>query len=272
MSTYAIGDIQGCFNSFQSLLKHIEFKPLSDQLWLVGDILNRGTGSLQMLRWAHEHKHAVKMVLGNHDLHTITVAEGFAKAHRGDTLQAILEAPDRESLLTWLRHQPLLHAEGDYLMVHAGLLPQWSTSQAKLLAAEVESALQSPNYRDFLIQMYGSQPTIWIDDLQGFDRLRIITNAMTRMRICSIRGEMEFKFKGEVADIPPDWMPWFEAPNRKTSDVKILCGHWSALGLKIKENIFALDTGCLWGGQLTALQLENQQIFQVPCDLRDRPL
>ncbi len=271
MPTYAIGDIQGCFHSFQSLLKHIQFNPQADQLWLVGDIINRGTGSLEMLRWAYEHQHAVKMVLGNHDLHTITVSEGFAKAHRSDTLQTILDAADREVLLTWLRHQPLLHAEGDYLMVHAGLLPQWSVAQAKLLATEVESALQSPNYRDFLINMYGNQPTTWRDDVQGFDRLRVITNALTRMRICSLAGEMEFKFKGEVADIPQGWVPWFEAPNRETTNVKIICGHWSALGLKIKQNIFALDTGCLWGGQLTALQLDNQQIFQVPYDSRDRP-
>lgn len=271
MSTYAIGDIQGCFHSFQHLLKKIQFDPQTDQLWLVGDIINRGTGSLEMLRWAYEHRQVIRMVLGNHDLHAITVAEGFAKAHRSDTLQAILDSSEREVLLSWLRHQPLLYAEGDYLMVHAGLLPQWSTTAAKLLATEVETALQAANYRDFLVKMYGNQPTIWHDDLTGFDRLRIITNALTRMRVCSPAGEMELKFKGELADIPPGWMPWFTAPNRQTNDVKIICGHWSALGLEIKENIFALDTGCLWGGQLTALALENHQIFQVPCDLRDRP-
>lgn len=269
MSTYAIGDIQGCFHSFQRLLKHIEFNPQNDQLWLVGDIINRGTGSLEMLRWAYAHQHNVKMVLGNHDLHAITVAEGFAKPHRSDTLQSILAAPDKDTLVSWLRHQPLIYQKNDYLMVHAGLLPQWSISQAKILAGEVESALRSTHYREFLACMYGNYPTIWHEDLQGFDRLRFITNTMTRMRICSQDGELEFKHKGELADIPEGWMPWFKVPLRHSKDCKIIVGHWSALGLHIADNIFALDTGCLWGGKLTALQLETQAVFQISCDERD---
>jgi bis(5'-nucleosyl)-tetraphosphatase (symmetrical) len=271
MSTYAIGDIQGCFRSFQQVLDKIQFTPQTDQLWLVGDIVNRGTGSLEMLRWAYQHQSSIKMVLGNHDLHAITVAEGLAKVQRGDTLQDILDAPDRAALLTWLRQQPLLHTDGNFVMVHAGLLPQWSIAQSQSLATEVESALRAPNYRDFLSNMYGNQPTLWRDDLMGANRLRIITNAMTRMRICSPSGEMEFKHKGELADIPEGWLPWFEVPNRLSADHTIICGHWSALGLKLSHNICALDTGCFWGGQLTALNLENRQIVQVPCDECDTP-
>ncbi len=271
MATYAIGDLQGCFHSFQKLLHQIAFDPAQDELWLVGDLVNRGAGSLPVLRWMLAHQHCVKAVLGNHDLHALVVAEGFVKAHRGDTLQAILDAPDREALLHWLRHQPLMHADQGYAMVHAGLLPQWSLDQALALAGEVEQALRGADYRDFLAQMYGNYPESWSEELAGMDRLRMITNAMTRLRVCSQEGRMDFKFKGELADIPSGFVPWFDVKQRQSAEATIIFGHWSALGLQQRPNLFALDTGCLWGGQLTALRLHDQKLFQVDCSLQDEP-
>ena len=272
MATYAIGDIQGCFHSFQSLLKKIQFNPVSDKLCLVGDLINRGAGSLEVLRWMFEHQSSIVTVLGNHDLHTLVVAEGFVSAHRSDTIQALLDAPDAEELLTWLRHQPLLHFEHDHLIVHAGLLPQWTATQAQSLAGEVHRVLRADNYREFLKHMYGNQPAQWDDALTGWDRLRVITNAMTRLRICSQTGEMEFKFKGELVNRPDGYAPWFEISSRASADTPIIFGHWSALGLHIANNVYALDTGCLWGGNLTALRLEDKTVFQVPCHVDDAPI
>ncbi|MBC7756254.1 MAG: symmetrical bis(5'-nucleosyl)-tetraphosphatase [Bdellovibrio sp.] len=270
MRIYAIGDIQGCYHAFMALLSRLEFKPTQDKLWLVGDLINRGSGSLEVLRWCYQHQNVIKIVLGNHDLHALAVAYGLKPAHKGDTLQAIIEAPDRAELLTWLRYQPLLLAESGYVMVHAGLLPQWTMAKALSLASEVETALQGASYLDFFANMYGSLPNSWRDDLTGMDRLRVITNAMTRMRICTASGEMEFAFKGELQDIPAGYMPWFDVPTRVSKDATILCGHWSALGLKQRANIIALDTGCLWGGQLTAFCLETKKITQVNHDARDK--
>jgi len=269
MATYAIGDLQGCYHALQDLLKNIQFDPQADKLWLVGDLINRGSGSLEVLRWVYRHRSNVVTVLGNHDLHTLVVAEGFVAPHRSDTLDELLAAPDRDDLLTWLRHQSLVHYEHGYLMVHAGLLPQWTVQQALALGAEVEAALRSDNYRDFLVKMYGNQPARWSNKLEGIDRLRIITNAMTRLRICTEKGDMEFKFKGELEDIPDGYMPWFEVPTRKSRDNTIVFGHWSALGLQQRPNLFALDTGCLWGGKLSALRLEDMQVFQVPSNPQD---
>ena len=271
MATYAIGDIQGCYQSFQQLLERIDFNFSRDRLWLVGDIINRGSGSLQTLRWIYQHQAAVTMVLGNHDLHALAVAEGFVSPHRHDTLQSILAAPDRMELLHWLRHQPMIHAADGYLMVHAGLLPQWDVGQALALGAEVESALRDEGYRDFLANMYGNQPAYWDEDLRGMDRLRLITNAMTRLRACTIDGHMDFRFKGELGDMPAGLMPWFELPDRRSRDTDILFGHWSAMGLQRRPHLFALDSGCLWGGQLTAMRLQDRQIFQVDCDPKDAP-
>lgn len=271
MATYAIGDIQGCFYSFQQLLNTIRFDDGRDRLWLVGDIVNRGAGSLEVLRWVYQHQPVVDMVLGNHDLHTLAVAEGFVKAHRSDTIRPILDAPDRKQLLNWLRRQPLLHANDDYVMVHAGLLPQWNRNQALALAGEVESALRGEFYRDFLARMYGNKPDQWSPRLFGMDRLRVITNAMTRLRVCSQEGVMDFEFKGELEDIPDGMVPWFDVDTRRSEDFPIIFGHWSALGLKQRPNLYALDTGCLWGGKLTAMRLEDKQIFQVPCSPQDAP-
>mgnify|MGYP000043478833 CR=1 FL=1 len=271
MATYAIGDIQGCFNAFQDLLAEINFDQTHDTLWLVGDIINRGSGSLEVLRWCYGHQKNIRMVLGNHDLHALVVAHGIVKAHRGDTLDEILAASDGEKLLLWLRCQPMIYHESNHLMVHAGLLPQWRVDDALLYAREVEQMLRSDNYLAFLKAMYGNWPTVWHASLDGMDRLRMITNAMTRLRVCSADGEMEFSFKGELTDIPENFMPWFDVPNRASKDTTIIFGHWSALGLQSRNNVYALDTGCLWGGQLTALNLETKQISQVPCNVKDAP-
>ena len=270
MATYAIGDIQGCYHAFLALLARISFNSKQDKLWLVGDLINRGSGSLEVLRWCHQHQENLKIVLGNHDLHALAVAHGVKPAHRGDTLQALLDAPDSDALLTWLRHQPLIIVNDEYVMVHAGLLPQWTINDALSHAKEVETVLQGAAYQDFLRDMYGNTPNFWHDDLLGIERLRAITNAMTRMRICTEEGALEFDFKGELQDIPAGYLPWFDVASRKSNDTQIICGHWSALGLQQRANIFALDTGCLWGGKLTAMCLETQKITQAPSDSRDK--
>jgi bis(5'-nucleosyl)-tetraphosphatase (symmetrical) len=272
MTTYVIGDVQGCYHSLMHLLEAVKFNSSKDKLWFVGDVINRGAGSLEVLRWLYAHQGQVQMVLGNHDLHTLVVAEGFVKAHRSDTLDALINAPDAKLLINWLRAQPLAHMEHGFLMVHAGLLPQWTAQHAMRLAQEVETALQAKNYRDFLANMYGNTPDSWHDDLQGWDRLRVITNAMTRLRICSEQGVMEFKFKGTLKQLPNDLMPWFKIPQRASRDTPIVFGHWSALGLMQDANVFSLDTGCLWNGNLTALRLEDRSIFQVPCSQQDQPI
>jgi bis(5'-nucleosyl)-tetraphosphatase (symmetrical) len=264
MATYAIGDIQGCHASLQQLLHKIKFDPSVDQIWLVGDLVNRGSGSLAVLRWAKAHEGSVISVLGNHDLHALVVYEGFVAAHRLDTLDELLTAPDAPSLFNWLRQQKLAYTRDDFLLVHGGVLPQWSTTQVVELAGEVEHALRSENYRDFLRQMYGNQPDSWRNDLSGMDRLRVITNALTRLRVCTADGTMEFKFKGKLTDVPQGYHAWFDLPARASQDSTIIFGHWSALGLLLRDNIIALDTGCLWGGNLTALRLQDRQLFQVP--------
>lgn len=265
MATYAIGDIQGCFSSFNHLLEEIGFNPARDQLWLVGDIINRGPDSVAILRWAKQHEASLRVVLGNHDLHALAVAEGFVPPHRSDTLQALLEAPDRDELLTWLRHRSMAYGEGEYLMIHAGLLPQWESEQVLDLAQEVEAALRGSDYRNFLAHMYGNLPDRWEEGVRGMDRLRVVTNVLTRLRVCSADGVMDFRFKGELDKIPDGLMPWFEVPGRKATDKTLLFGHWSALGLMMRDNLIALDTGCLWGGQLSAVRLEDRRLFQVPC-------
>ncbi|UCV14920.1 symmetrical bis(5'-nucleosyl)-tetraphosphatase [Quatrionicoccus australiensis] len=266
MATYAIGDIQGCFDSLQQLLAKCAFDPARDRLWLVGDLVNRGPRSLETLRFVRSLGKAALTVLGNHDLYLLMVAEGGAKARgKDDTLQPILDAPDCAELLDWLRQQPLCHVEDDYCMVHAGLLPQWSIKKARKLAREVEAALQGEQYREFIANMWGSQPDRWSDDLEGWPRLRAVVNAMTRMRFCSADGVMDFKVKGELARAPAGYMPWFEVPGRKSAKSVLVTGHWSALGFRLSDNMLALDSGCLWGGHLTAVRLEDRQVFQVDC-------
>jgi bis(5'-nucleosyl)-tetraphosphatase (symmetrical) len=272
MATYAIGDIQGCYYAFQALLARIKFDVQVDQLWLVGDLINRGNGSLEVLRWCYAHQDSLKIVLGNHDLHALVVAHGITAAHKSDTFDALFAADDRDILLDWLRHQRLIYQEDNYLMVHAGLLPQWTAEQSMQYAAEVETALQADNYLDFLTHMYGNLPNKWSDTLTGFNRLRTLTNAMTRLRVCTAQGEMEFKFKGELQDVPFGYMPWFDVPTRATQEVQVIFGHWSALGLQQRKNVYALDTGCLWGGQLSAMNIHTKVVTQVPSHSLDQPL
>lgn len=266
MATYAIGDIQGCFASFRRLLSACSFDPAKDRLWLVGDLVNRGPQSLETLRYVRNLGDAAITVLGNHDLYLLMVAFGAArKRSADDTIQAILDAPDRDQLLDWLRHRPLCHTEGEYCLVHAGLLPQWTTQQARALAGEVEAALQAGDHADFIRNMWGSEPAAWSEDLTGWARLRVIVNAMTRMRFCTLDGVMEFATKGEVTNAPPGHQPWFEAPGRQSAGQVVVFGHWSALGLKLLPNLLALDSGCLWGNRLTAVRLEDRRVFQVAC-------
>lgn len=265
MATYAIGDIQGCFDSLQQLLERIAFDPAKDRLWQVGDLVNRGPQSLATLRWAKELGDALVTVLGNHDLHLLAVAAGAETPKRNDTFHDVLEAPDRDELLDWLRRRPLMHIENGFTLVHAGLLPQWSIAQARELAAEVERVLRSDSYRDFFAHMYGNRPDHWRDDLQGMDRLRVIVNGMTRLRFCTPEGKMEFAHKGLVENRPEGFLPWFEVEERASRDGFVICGHWSALGLRLEPDFAALDSGCLWGGQLTAMRLEDRQVFQVDC-------
>lgn len=265
MATYAIGDLQGCFDALQRLLAEFDFDPARDRLWFVGDLVNRGPQSLELLRYVKSLGRGAVSVLGNHDLHLLMVADGRVRAHRHDTLEAILQAPDRDELLDWVRHLPIIHVEGPYVLVHAGLLPQWDAARAASLGREVEQALRGPAWRTLLEHMYGNEPDRWDEGLAGYDRLRVIINAMTRLRICDAQGRMEFAHKGRLEDIPAGYMPWFEVPGRASAGSTVVCGHWSALGLLVLPNLLALDTGCLWGRQLSAVRLEDRRVFQVPC-------
>lgn len=259
MPTYAIGDVQGCFDELRQLLEHCGFGT-SDRLWFVGDLVNRGPKSLEVLRFVRQLGDRAVTILGNHDLHLLSQFEGFERSRADDTLAGVLEARDARPLVDWLRNRPMMHVEGGYAMVHAGLLPQWSVAKAVALGKEVESALAGSHYREFLKNMYGSQPDRWSDALAGWDRLRVIVNAMTRLRFCTADGKMEFRAKGKAP--PPGHAPWFELRNDEET---IVCGHWSALGLRTAPRLAALDSGCVWGGKLTAMRLEDRALFQVPC-------
>ena len=270
MATYAIGDIQGCYSAFRRLLDKLDFEPARDRLWLVGDLVNRGPQSLAVLRFVKNLGTRAVTVLGNHDLHLLVVAAGHVKQHHGDTLDAILRAPDRDELLDWLRRRKMMHAGGRYAMVHAGVLPQWPIDQALGLAREVESALQRDDYDEFLRHMYGNKPDRWRDDLTGIDRLRVITNVFTRLRLCTASGRMEFAHKGEPVNLPRGYRPWFSAPRRRNRATTIIFGHWAALGLYMERNVVGLDTGCVWGRALTAFRLKDGKIFQCAAAARAR--
>ena len=274
MATYAIGDIQGCYDPLRRLLDYISFDPARDRLWCVGDLVNRGPASLEVLRFIRSLGASAVVVLGNHDLHLAMQAEGYGKRNKEDTLDSVLRAADRDDLLAWLRSRSLFHVEGGFAMVHAGLLPQWTVARALELAREVNAALTADSYRDFLAHMWGSEPAAWRDDLAGWDRLRVIVNAMTRMRFVKASGAMEFRAPGSKAPPdqgPPGCLPWFEMPGRRSVDHALICGHWSALGLRDTPSLLALDTGCLWGGSLTAVRLEDRRIFQLPCPRQVAP-
>jgi len=258
MATYAIGDVQGCFDQLQKLLTAIQYKPEQDTLWFVGDIVNRGPDSLQTLRFIRALGHRAITVLGNHDLHLLAIANGRGVPNRKDTFEDILQAPDRDELLDWLAHRPLMHYDRhlDVCMVHAGIHPEWSVKDALIHASEIEAILQSKKEHEFFHHMYGDKPPRWSDHLAGWDRLRFITNVFTRMRyVDKYHGELYLKDKSAPGNQPENISPWFLAPNRKTRDTKIIFGHWSTLPDPKLENIYPLDTGCLWGGKLSALEI-----------------
>lgn len=265
MATYAIGDVQGCYEPLRRLLDCIRFDPANDSLWFAGDIVNRGPHTLEVLRFVRGLGKGAVTVLGNHDLHLLVVAAGVRSPHHGDTLDSLLAAPDRDELLDWLRRRPLLHAEADWAMVHAGLLPQWSITQARALSAEVEAMLQGLQYGEFLQHIYGNKPRRWSDDLEGFDRLRVVVNAMTRLRLCDDFGAMEFSHKSGPRDLPKGYRPWFDSPQRASAGTPIIFGHWASLGLLLREDIICLDSGCVWGRSLTAIRLEDRALFQCDC-------
>ena len=231
----------------------------------MGDLVNRGPDSLRCLRFVKGLGDAALSVLGNHDLHLVCVAEGIERRKKRDTLEDVLAAPDRDELVAWLRSRPLMHAEGEWVLVHAGLLPQWSVARARELAGEVESALRGADYRALLARMYGDEPHAWSDSLTGVERLRVVINAMTRLRVCDGEGAMVLAFKGEPGDASEGWIPWFDFPRRASGGHTIVCGHWSALGLRLRPDLLALDSGCVWGRSLTAVRLEDRAVFAVPC-------
>ncbi len=280
MSMYCIGDIQGCDEALGRLLDVIDFSPSRDTLYLLGDLVNRGPASLQVLRRCIALGDAVRPLLGNHDLHLLTAAHGLRAPGKRDTLQDILQAPDRAQLLDWLRRQPLarLHttAGGErLLMVHAGVLPAWSVEQTLALAAEVEAVLRSDALVDFLAKMYGNTPAAWSDELQGADRLRVVVNALTRMRFCTPDGQMDFESSASASDASAGLLPWYDAPGRRTADTPIAFGHWSTQGLVARHDLIGLDTGCVWGGCLSAMRfgaaLAERELIQVHCEQAQPP-
>ena len=272
---YLIGDVQGCCDALQRLLERIAFSPSRDRLYLLGDLVNRGPASLATLRLAMQLGDAATCLLGNHDLHLLAVAHGVRKAHRSDTVQDILDAPDREALLDWLRHRHMAHSAHGWLMVHAGVVPQWDAAQTLAFAAEVEAVLRGPDLPAFLHTMYGNEPDQWNEGLSGTARLRFIVNTLTRLRFCTVDGRMDFETKDSAASAPEGFMPWFEVPGRRSETARIAFGHWSTLGLIQRENLLALDTGCVWGGQLSAAVLDDagtvQEIVQVGCEQAQVP-
>jgi len=265
MATLVIGDVQGCYDQLMRLLERAGYDERRDVLWFVGDLVNRGPKSLETVRFVKRLGDRAVTTLGNHDLNLLAVAAGIRRPHRGDTDGDIRAAPDCDELLDWLRRQKLMHAEGGYAMVHAGLLPQWTIERALTLAREVEAALAGPDCRDLLRDMYGNAPTRWRDDLAGTERLRVIVNAMTRMRLVSPDGEMEFSHKLGLASAPAGYLPWYDAPDRASRGMPVLFGHWAALGLVVREDAVCLDTGCVWGRALSALRLEDRRLFQLDC-------
>ncbi len=268
MAIYAIGDVQGCFDDLKRLLEKIRFNSDDDYLWFVGDLVNRGPQSLEVLRYVRSLQDHAVTVLGNHDLHLLAVAAGIRQAHCKDTINSILEAPDCDELLKWLRGQPLLHHDTalGYTMIHAGLPPQWGLTMAQSCAHEVEATLRSSTYTDFLEHMYGNEPSCWSESLVGWERLRFIVNCLTRLRYCNPDGSLVLAEKGAPSEQLNEHMPWFNAPHRASVNMRIIFGHWSALGQYSQEGIYALDSGCLWGGTLTALRLDsNPEWYNVEC-------
>lgn len=263
MATYAIGDVQGCYTPLGRLLDKIRFDPAADRVWFVGDLVNRGPNSLEVLRLVRELGGAAVTVLGNHDLYLLMVAAGFSRRGKDDTLARVLEAPDRDELLAWLAQRPVAYVEEGYFLTHAGLLPRWTIAQAQSLADEVAAALTGAKARKFLLHLHGDQPDRWDESLVGWGRLRFIVNVFTRMRFCTPDGRLSLRAKGPPDKAPPGTLPWFRMPGGAGRNHTVVCGHWSALGFYREEGLIALDSGCVWGGKLTALRLEDGAVFQV---------
>jgi bis(5'-nucleosyl)-tetraphosphatase (symmetrical) len=283
MAMYLIGDLQGCDEPLQRLLDTIAFSASRDTLYVLGDLVNRGPASDAVLRRLMGYGDAARCLLGNHDLNLLAVAAGVRKPHRKDTLAAVLQASDREAMLHWLRHQRLAMQEqlGDHtlLMVHAGVLPAWTATKTIALATEVETLLRSPDADAFFHTMYGNAPAAWHDTLTGEDRLRVIVNALTRLRFCTADGQMEFDTKDSADAAPAGYMPWFEVPGRRTANDTLAFGHWSTLGWLERHDVLALDSGCVWGGCLSALRVAagakgqpmEQELVQVKCPQTQKP-
>ena len=276
MAHYLIGDLQGCDAPLGRLLERIGFSPSRDTLYLLGDLVNRGPASAAVLRRLMGYGDAARCLLGNHDLSLLAVAHGHRAPHRNDTMDDILRAPDREAMLHWLRHCSLaVHAHG-VLMVHGGVLPPWDLAQVLALAGEVEAVLRGPDPDAFLAQMWGNRPDRWEDSLAGADRLRLIVNAFTRLRFCTPQGVMDLKASGRIDQAPAGMLPWFDVPGRRSADLCIAFGHWSTLGYLRRPDIIALDTGCVWGGCLSALRLDASgagahELIQEPCEQAQVP-
>lgn len=286
MAIYAIGDIQGCFEDLSKLLDTINFNPAIDKLWFVGDLVNRGPDSLSTLRFIKELGSTAITVLGNHDLHLLATYHGI-KRNNDTSIQEVLNSPDCDELIHWLRQQPLLHhdEETNFTLVHAGIYPYWSLAQAKQYANELEKVLSADNYLDFLNHMYGNQPSAWSDKLTSWDRLRFICNCFTRMRYCQSNGELDFDYNGPPGSQQNNLIPWFDISDRVNVSEKIIIGHWSTLGyfqkqhgLEIPDNIFATDTGCVWGGTLSALKIIaskntgwQTEMLSIDCPQRAQP-
>lgn len=279
MALYMIGDVQGCDSALQDLLDTIGFSPSRDTIYLLGDLVNRGPDSAGVLRRLMGFGAAAQCLLGNHDLHLLAASVGARRPSRKDTLGGVLQAPDREAMLAWLRQQRMAffldQQQHPILMVHAGVLPGWSTHQTMALAAEFEAVLRGPDLSEFLHQMYGNTSNRWDDSLTGAERLRVIVNALTRLRFCTADGVMEFDTSEGAHAAPPGYLPWFEVPGRKTAGVTVAFGHWSTLGWLGRDDLFALDSGCVWGGQLSALKLGSgtaaHELIQVQCEQAQKP-
>jgi bis(5'-nucleosyl)-tetraphosphatase (symmetrical) len=269
MALYLIGDVQGCDEALARLLTHIDFSPSRDTLYLLGDLVNRGPDNVGVLRRLMALGSSAQCILGNHDLHLLAVSQGVRAAHRQDTIADILNAPDRTVLLDWLRQQHMAIRLGQVLMVHAGVLPQWTPEQTLALASEVEDVLRGDALTTFMPQMYGGLPNQWRDDLQGADRLRVIVNALTRMRFCNAQGAMDFSVKESADQAPEGLMPWFEVPGRRSADAMVAFGHWSTLKKVNQPNVVCLDDGCVWGGCLSALRIEQPEVIG---DVRQLPV
>lgn len=270
MTRYAIGDVQGCDEELRALLAQLRFSADRDRLWLVGDLVNRGPGSLATLRLVRSLGDSAVVVLGNHDLHLLAVALGAHRRRKSDTLDEVLAAPDRDALLEWLATRPLAHAEGDDLLVHAGVVPQWTSAKTLSLAAEVGVALRR-DPRELFEHMYGNEPDRWDEGLAGMERLRFVINVLTRLRVCTADGRIDVAIKGAAPSAPSPLRPWFELAQRATRSVRVIFGHWSALGLVQRPGILGLDSGCVWGGSLTAQDLDSDRPpVSVPCGAHQR--